>query len=238
MLARHLSGLSDEKARIVFGGKPAMGLAQPILPSAAIYRRVTAEPFINPLQNPATTPPRPPCARRPPPRKIDGHQRDGRSSWAIVGNGNARTDAQMRRPVPADFNPKGATMSMTGLEVFDETVHKTNTWLKEIGNELGLERHGAYHVLRAVLHCLRDRLIINEAAQLGDQLPMLVRGIYYEAWHPAGKPEKIRSREEFLARVGTYFGKVSSLDSEDAVRAVFHVLDNQALVQTARSARL
>ena len=23
-------------------------------------------------------------------------------------------------------------MSLTGLDVFDETVHKTNTWLKEI----------------------------------------------------------------------------------------------------------
>jgi uncharacterized protein (DUF2267 family) len=164
--------------------------------------------------------------RRPPPRKIDGHQRDGRSSWAIVGNGNARTDAQMRRPVPADFNPKGATMSMTGLEVFDETVHKTNTWLKEIGNELGLERHGAYHVLRAVLHCLRDRLIINEAAQLGDQLPMLVRGIYYEAWHPAGKLEKIRSREEFLAMVADRLSMKQPIDPGNAVRAVFQTLEN------------
>jgi uncharacterized protein (DUF2267 family) len=62
-------------------------------------------------------------------------------------------------------------MSTTGLEVFDETVHKTTAWLKEIAKALGLDRHGADQVLRAVLHSLRDRLIINEAAQLGDQSP-------------------------------------------------------------------
>ncbi len=35
-------------------------------------------------------------------------------------------------------------MSTTGLEVFDETVHETNAWLKEIAKALGLDRHGAY----------------------------------------------------------------------------------------------
>ena len=117
-------------------------------------------------------------------------------------------------------------MSLTGLPVFDETIHKTNAWLKEISEHLDCDRHHAYRALRAVLHCLRDRLMINEAAQLGDQLPMLVRGIYYEAWRPAGKPEKIRSREEFLAWIGAHLPKTGLVDAEDAARAVFQVLDN------------
>jgi uncharacterized protein (DUF2267 family) len=114
-------------------------------------------------------------------------------------------------------------MSTTGLAAFDDTVQKTNIWLKEIAHELGTDRHRAYQALRAVLHCLRDRLTIEEAAQLGDQLPMLVRGIYYEAWRVAGKPEKTRTREEFLARVATHLAH-APIRPEDAARAVFQVL--------------
>jgi len=61
-------------------------------------------------------------------------------------------------------------MSTTGLAVFDETVHKTNTWLKEISQTLGSDRHRAYQALRAVLLCLRDRLTIDEATHLGARL--------------------------------------------------------------------
>jgi uncharacterized protein (DUF2267 family) len=116
-------------------------------------------------------------------------------------------------------------MSATGLEVFDETVHKTNAWLKEIMETLGPDRHRAYQALRAVLHTLRDRLTINEAAQLGDQLPMLVRGIYYEAWRPAVMPEKIRSLDEFLEKISTHFAHTRPIGADDAARAVFQVLD-------------
>jgi uncharacterized protein (DUF2267 family) len=76
-----------------------------------------------------------------------------------------------------------------------------------------------------VLHCLRDRLTINEAAQLGDQLPMLVRGIYYEAWHPAGNPEKIRSRDDFLSKISAHFSRTRPINAEHAARAVFQVLE-------------
>jgi uncharacterized protein (DUF2267 family) len=117
-------------------------------------------------------------------------------------------------------------MTTTGLEVFDETVHKTNRWLKEIEEVLGSDRHQAYQALRAVLHCLRDRLTVNEAAQLGDQLPMLVRGIYYEAWHPVGKPEKVWSRDEFLSRISAHFSRARPINAEHAARAVFQVLEN------------
>jgi hypothetical protein len=77
-------------------------------------------------------------------------------------------------------------MSMTGLEVFDETMHKTNRWLKEIEEVLGSNRHQAYQALRGVLHCLRDRLTVNEAAQLGDQLPMFVASITKRGTRPEG----------------------------------------------------
>jgi len=115
-------------------------------------------------------------------------------------------------------------MSTTGLEVFDDTVQKTNTWLKEIMETMGPDRRCAYQILRAVLHCLRDRLTVDQAAHLGAQLPMLVRGIYYEAWRPAGKPEKIRSRDEFLAHIARYFENIRPTDPADAATAVFGVI--------------
>jgi uncharacterized protein (DUF2267 family) len=66
----------------------------------------------------------------------------------------------------------------------------------------GLDRRRAYRALAAVLHALRDRLTVDEVAQLGAQLPILVRGLYYDQWHhPAGKPDRLRHKEEFLAAV-------------------------------------
>src|SRR2546423_6763305 len=76
-----------------------------------------------------------------------------------------------------------AYMSLTGLDVFDRTVHTTNRSLQELMGLLdGGSRHDAYVALRATLHALRDRLPVEETAELAAQPPMLVRGFYYEGW--------------------------------------------------------
>lgn len=115
--------------------------------------------------------------------------------------------------------------TMTGLDVFDNTIHKTNSWLKEIMEELGTnDRHEAYQALRGTLHALRDRLTIDEAAQLSSQLPMLITGIFYERWDPTGKPERIRHKEAFLERLGKELGRNADVDPEMAARSVFRVM--------------
>lgn len=116
-------------------------------------------------------------------------------------------------------------MSQAGVPAFDSTIQTTNQWLHDIMDRLGWrERSRAYHALRSVLHALRDRLQVDQAAALGAQLPMLIRGIYYEGWHPHGKPLKERKKEEFLAHVAHDLRGTLEGESETIARAVFQVL--------------
>jgi len=120
---------------------------------------------------------------------------------------------------------KEQDMSMTGLDVFDSTLQKTNIWLKDIMQELGWEdRHKAYVSLRTTLHALRDRLTLEETAQFGAQLPMLIRGLYYEGWTPTGKPDKVRHKADFLAPIRAHFQDDWDVEPEEVARAVLHVI--------------
>ena len=116
-------------------------------------------------------------------------------------------------------------MSQTSLAPFDSTIQTTNVWLNDVLEPLGWQdRYRAYHALRAVLHALRDRLPVEQAAALGAQLPLLIRGFYYEGWHPHGKPVKERKKEEFLAHVAAAFKEDPDAKPEDVARAVFGVI--------------
>ena len=116
-------------------------------------------------------------------------------------------------------------MSMTGLDAFDTTVHKTNRWLNELMELAGWDaKQKAYLATRATLHALRDRITIDEVAQLGAQLPMLMRGFYYEGWDPRLVPPKERHADQFLARIAQELPRGDLDEAEGMARAVFALL--------------
>jgi len=116
-------------------------------------------------------------------------------------------------------------MTMTGLRVFDETLHTTQTWLHELESRLALDdRQAAYRVLRAGLHTLRDALEVIESAHLSAQLPMLIRGIYFEGWRPSATPHRFRDREEFLAAMKKALGPRSDIPPEAAMGQLVEVM--------------
>jgi len=118
-------------------------------------------------------------------------------------------------------------MTETVSDVFASSLQKTQVWLNDLAFELDWEDrpHKVYSALRAVLHALRDRLTVEEAVQLGAQLPMLVRGFYFEGWTLKGKPHKERHLEDFLDHIRKAFRDDVTVNPLQVVRAVFRVLN-------------
>lgn len=116
-------------------------------------------------------------------------------------------------------------MAQALADILDTTIHKTIIWFDELDTLFGWNNPPkTYSVFRAILHVLRDRLPVSEAADLGAQLPMLIRGLYYEGWRPIDKPLKLQTRQEFLQAVCDRFRGNCDFDPEKAVKAVFRFL--------------
>ena len=116
---------------------------------------------------------------------------------------------------------------MSTLAIINRSVQKTNIWLRDVNYELSwFTFQRGYLSLRAVLHALRDRLTVQEVAQLGAQLPIFIRGIYYEGWNPAQTPVKSRGKELFLRQVREDFAHTRNpdIDAEHVTRAILRVL--------------
>ena len=118
---------------------------------------------------------------------------------------------------------------MTGLTIIDNTAQKTHEWLKAIADELNLpHQKAAYAALRATLHALRDCLSTDEVAQLGAQLPTLIRGIFYEGWNPHPGARRSRDRDAFLDSIGRETKDHPELpDAEAVARGVLTVLTDK-----------
>ena len=117
---------------------------------------------------------------------------------------------------------------MANLNEFRSSLETTQKWIQELMATLQTDETTAVRAFRAIAHELRDHLTVDETAHLAAQLPLLLRGVFYEGWRPAGKPVRERSKEAFLDNVWQSFREVPDRKKvESMVREVFMFLDHR-----------
>ncbi|WBB68890.1 DUF2267 domain-containing protein [Micromonospora sp. WMMD812] len=112
------------------------------------------------------------------------------------------------------------------ISAFESSLDKTNLILKDIENAYGWpkeQRNQSYAALRTVLHLLRDRMPVQESVEFAQQLPILVRGIYFDGWKPSDVPVKL-NRDDFLYEVRQGFPYDVEGGTERVVQVVLDTL--------------
>ncbi|WP_342215819.1 MULTISPECIES: DUF2267 domain-containing protein [unclassified Mesorhizobium] len=102
----------------------------------------------------------------------------------------------------------------------NNALQGAHNWISDLAWRLRWhDREQVYQVLIATLHALRDCVDRDQAVSLGAQLPALLRGFYYEGWHPARRTI-IRSRNSFLDRIHVGDHSDPALDPEEVARSI------------------
>jgi uncharacterized protein (DUF2267 family) len=111
------------------------------------------------------------------------------------------------------------------LPTIAHAVQEAREWLKQVRDYCDLsDKQRAYNVFRVVLHQLHDRFPPEEAFDLAVQLPLIVRGIYFEGYHFLRAPNSLER--------GVRGGRGDQaapprISPELAARAVFSILAYQ-----------
>jgi uncharacterized protein (DUF2267 family) len=103
---------------------------------------------------------------------------------------------------------QGIAEQEKAVQFLYNTLERSRAGIDELDQDLYLDNEEDLHdCLIAVLQALRDRLPVNEAIRLGAQLPIIIRGYYYEGWRPGFGPEKYRDAKSFIDNVAESVGK-------------------------------
>jgi len=134
---------------------------------------------------------------------------------------------------------QGGISTVTTMQDLHAAAGAAEAWIDDLVRLLGWhDRARVYPALIATLHAFRDCLPRDEAIHVGTQLPALLRGFYYEGWHPGPRPSG-KSREAFLERIRDGVHHDPAVDAEDVARAVFALLAmriSAAEVESAKAA--
>lgn len=105
------------------------------------------------------------------------------------------------------------------------STNQAHQWVNELAEDLKWNDQRAHRLLKCVLHALRDWLSPQEMADLSAQLPVLIRGIYFEGWKPMVTPAVDRKKRDFVIRVRANMAGDSDVDIDASISAVFKLLD-------------
>lgn len=112
------------------------------------------------------------------------------------------------------------------IHVFERTNHEAHEWVNDLAGRSGwTNEREVLHLLRTVLAKIRDHLPINEMAQFSAQLPIILRGMFYEGWQPKKTPVHKRSAADFMAEIEEKIGEVLDYRGEADITAVFKTIN-------------
>jgi uncharacterized protein (DUF2267 family) len=113
---------------------------------------------------------------------------------------------------------------MTDMQKLGGALAETEKWIDDLMRRLDWHDRGkVYAALLGTLHALRDSLPRDEAICVGAQMPLLLRGLYYEGWHPTARMSA-KNRDAFLERIHEAVHRDPGIDTEQVAHAVFALL--------------
>lgn len=111
-------------------------------------------------------------------------------------------------------------------DIFQDTISKTNELINVIAEKLGMNKHHACRTMRVVLHTLRDRLPLDEAVNLSAQLPILMKGVYFDGWDPSLVPIKY-NKDQFIDFISLQLPSGYSDRTEEIIKLVLDTIFEQ-----------
>jgi uncharacterized protein (DUF2267 family) len=100
---------------------------------------------------------------------------------------------------------------------FNKYLTQGNQILSELADELDIPKDKArvLHILKAVLHGIRNRISPEESSQFMAQLPMLLKAIYVDGWQIGKLQKRVSTFEEFIDDIYDLSGGYKGLAFDD-----------------------
>ncbi|WFU13245.1 DUF2267 domain-containing protein (plasmid) [Rhizobium sp. CB3090] len=116
-------------------------------------------------------------------------------------------------------------MTYIPSQTFPDAARQAEVWVAELAEQLHCELRQAYDVLRSVLHAVRDCLSLQEGVDLANHLPVLLRGLFYENWHPTDA-KRAQARADLTVEVSKRLKQVE-FDAKKVLEEFFKLLEHR-----------